>query len=101
MFSVIGEMFEPKRFSGIFGAAPSVAIATLGLTFWEHGGNTVATEGAWMIVGAIAMLFYGVTSATLAKRPGIPVWLAACGAWIAWFAFVFAAWVSLRQELLA
>ena len=52
MFSVIGEMFEPKRFSGIFGAAPSVAIATLGLTFLQHGGNTVATEGAWMVVGA-------------------------------------------------
>jgi hypothetical protein len=100
MFSVIGEMFEPKRFSGIFGAAPSVAIATLGLTFLQHGGPTVATEGAWMIVGAIAMLLYGAASATLAKRHGVPVWFAASAAWIAWFAFAFAAWFTLRRELL-
>jgi len=101
VFSAIGELFEPKRFAGIFGAAPSVAIATLGLAFMQHGGNTVATEAAWMIAGSVAMLLYAAASATLAKREHFPVWIAAGGAWIAWFAVAFTAWFVLRKELLA
>ena len=101
IFAVIGELFEPKRFSGIFGAAPSVAIATLGLTFLQHGGPTVATEGWWMVIGGVAMLIYASLSAWLASKDKVPVWLAAGGAWIAWLAFVFVAWVALRKELLA
>jgi hypothetical protein len=101
MFSAIGELFEPKRFSGIFGAAPSVAIATLGLTFMQHGGNTVATEAWWMLVGAVAMFAYAAASAALAKREHFPIWLAAGGAWIAWFAIAMLAWFALRKELLA
>ncbi len=101
LFSVIGELFEPKRFSGIFGAAPSVAIATLGLTFLEHGGPTVATEGWWMIVGAVAMLAYSASSVVLAKHERIPVWLAAGAAWLAWLALALLAWFGLRRELLA
>lgn len=101
LFSVIGELFQPKRFSGIFGAAPSVAIATLGLTFLQHGGPTVATEGWWMVVGGVAMLGYAMVSAWLAKHERIPVWLAAGGAWIAWLALAFGTWIALREELLA
>ena len=101
MFAVIGEMFQPKRFAGIFGAAPSVAIATLGLTFLQHGGPTVATEGWWMVIGGVAMFVYAAISAALAKREHFPVWLAAGGAWIAWLALAFITWVALRKELLA
>jgi len=28
-FAVIGDLFKPKSFGGLFGAAPSVALATL------------------------------------------------------------------------
>jgi hypothetical protein len=101
IFAVIGELFEPKRFSGIFGAAPSVAIATLGLTFLQHGGPTVATEGAWMVVGAIALLIYSGVSAWLVGREKAPMWLAGCAAWLAWLAFVFVVWFALRKGLLA
>jgi hypothetical protein len=101
LFAAIGELFEPKRFSGIFGAAPSVAIATLGLTFMQHGGPTVATEGWWMVIGGVAMLLYSAVSAWLAKHERIPVWAAAGGAWIAWLALAFIAWFALRKELLA
>lgn len=100
-FAVIGELFEPKRFSGIFGAAPSVAIATLGLTFLQHGGPTVATEGWWMVIGGVAMLIYASVSAALARREHFPVWLAAGGGWLAWLALAFIAWFALRKELLA
>lgn len=101
VFAAIGELFEPKRFSGIFGAAPSVAISTLGLTFMQHGGPTVATEGWWMVIGGIAMLAYAMVSTALAKREHFPVWLAAGGAWIAWLVLAFVVWFALRKELLA
>jgi hypothetical protein len=101
MFSAIGELFDPKRFSGIFGAAPSVAIATLGLTFATHGGNTVATEAFWMLIGAVAMFSYAAASAALAKRAHFPIWLAAGGAWLAWLAIAMLGWLALHEELLA
>jgi len=31
-FAIIGELLKPKSFAGLFGAEPSVALATLGLT---------------------------------------------------------------------
>ena len=36
-FAVIGSLLKPVSFAGLFGAAPSVALATLGLTIAEHG----------------------------------------------------------------
>jgi hypothetical protein len=33
LFAVLGDVFRPKSFGGLFGAAPSVALATLTLTF--------------------------------------------------------------------
>jgi uncharacterized protein DUF3147 len=32
LFAIIGDLFKPKSFAGLFGAAPSVALATLALT---------------------------------------------------------------------
>jgi hypothetical protein len=37
-FAVLGDLFEPKSFAGIFGAAPSVALATLALMISSNGG---------------------------------------------------------------
>jgi hypothetical protein len=33
VFAVLGDVLKPKSFAGLFPAAPSVALATLGLTF--------------------------------------------------------------------
>jgi hypothetical protein len=32
-FAVLGDVLRPKSFAGLFGAAPSVALATLSLAF--------------------------------------------------------------------
>ena len=32
LFAASGDLLKPKSFAGLFGAAPSVALATLGLT---------------------------------------------------------------------
>jgi len=31
MFAMLGDVLRPKRFAGLFGAAPAVALATLGI----------------------------------------------------------------------
>jgi hypothetical protein len=45
VFAVLGDLLRPKSFAGLFGAAPSVALATLALAFWKDGSSYVATEG--------------------------------------------------------
>jgi Protein of unknown function (DUF3147) len=57
-FSAIADVFKPRSFAGLFGAAPSVALATLGLTVASEGRAYAATEARSMIVGAIAFFIY-------------------------------------------
>jgi hypothetical protein len=92
VFSCIAETFEPKTFAGIFGAAPSVALATLSLAFAKHGALYTATEGRSMVVGALALLGYSCACVAAAKRRRLPIWLGAGAAWGVWFALVFVLW---------
>jgi Protein of unknown function (DUF3147) len=57
-FSSLSDVLKPKSFAGLFGAAPSVALATLGLTVATEGATYAALEARSMIGGAIAMLVY-------------------------------------------
>jgi hypothetical protein len=43
-FSMLGDILRPKSFAGLFGAAPSVALATLGIAVYEHGANYAAQQ---------------------------------------------------------
>jgi hypothetical protein len=36
LFAVLGDLLRPKSFAGLFGAAPSVALATLGVALGLH-----------------------------------------------------------------
>jgi len=58
LFSAVAEMFQPKTFSGLFGAAPSVAIATLTLTYTSDGAETTAIAARWMAIGSLALFAY-------------------------------------------
>ncbi len=85
-FALIGEVFEPKTFAGLFGAAPSVAIATLGLAYMHHGPEYSFEEARSMIVGALAFTAYGGVCLLLTKREHMAVGVSAVLAWIAWLA---------------
>ncbi|HEY8088338.1 MAG TPA: hypothetical protein VIF09_10850 [Polyangiaceae bacterium] len=91
-FAAAGEVFEPKSFAGLFGAAPSVALATLSLTFAEQGPGTVGIEARSMVLGGFALLAYGAACVVAAKRAAVPVWLAASGAWAVWLAVALCLW---------
>jgi hypothetical protein len=57
-FALLGEVFQPKSFAGLFGAAPSIALATLGLTITRHGHAYAAIEARSMVLGAMAFFCY-------------------------------------------
>ena len=92
VFAAIGDVLRPKSFAGLFGAAPSVALATLGLAMATEGASYVATEGRSMIAGALALFAYASFvswvmmrhrfRALLVTTATIPLWLGvAFGTW--------------------
>ncbi|HET9623597.1 MAG TPA: hypothetical protein VFP84_19630 [Kofleriaceae bacterium] len=90
-FAVLGTIFKPKTFAGLFGAAPSVGIATLGLAFYQKGAGYAGIEARAMVCGTFGMLGYCATCIALAKRHRMPVWLAAALAWLTWLAIALGA----------
>src|ERR1041385_6197240 len=96
LFAAIAEVFEPKSFSGLFGAAPSVAIATLALPYHNDGAAATSTAARWMLGAPPAMLVYGSCCVAACRRERIPVWAAAVAAWFAWLAVAFGLWFALR-----
>jgi hypothetical protein len=67
-FAILGDLLRPKSFAGLFGAAPSVALATLGMAIAQHGGRYAATESRAMMAGAVALLCYSVVVCQLLMR---------------------------------
>src|ERR1700739_4123056 len=72
LFAVAGDVLRPKSFAGLFGAAPSVALATLTLAFLKHCGSYVSTEGRSMIIGAVALAVYSFLVCQLLMRLRFP-----------------------------
>lgn len=68
LFAVLAEIFRPKSFAGLFSAAPSIALATIGITIASHGKTYAAAETRSMIFGAIAFFCYAGTSSWLLMR---------------------------------
>jgi hypothetical protein len=63
-FAMLGDILRPKSFAGLFGAAPSVALATLGIALYGHGTNYAALQSRSMMAGAIALAVTASLSAT-------------------------------------
>jgi len=58
VFAVLGDLFKPKSFAGLFAAAPSVALASLILAVRGHGAAYATAEARSMIAGGVAFLVY-------------------------------------------
>jgi hypothetical protein len=85
VFAALGDVLKPKSFAGLFGAAPSIALATLGLTIAANGKIYAATEARSMIAGALAFFLYAYLCSWLMVRrklKGMPVTLSALGLWL-------------------
>jgi hypothetical protein len=91
-FAALGDALRPKSFAGLFGAAPSIALATLLITLSHKGAPFAAVEGRSMILGAFAFAAYSWSACLLLKKFMVPSWLAATAALVVWFAVAFGSW---------
>lgn len=98
LFAILGDIFRPKSFAGLFGAAPSIALATLSLTIASHGRDYAATEARSMLVGAIAFFLYACIVSFVLMRYRPPTWKPTIGLIPVWFATAFGLWVFLLRS---
>jgi uncharacterized membrane protein (GlpM family) len=87
LFAILGDLLRPKSFAGLFGAAPSIALATIFLSIHQHGSAYTSDEARSMLFGAIGFFVYAVACSWVLRRfkPGalvtaltlMPVWFAA------------------------
>src|SRR5579859_1273631 len=96
-FAVTGDILRPKTFAGIFGAAPSVALATLGLTFISKGPAVASIDGRSMMAGAAALVVYGLVTSRLLLRSYTNVSAVAAGSTGAWLLVAFGLWGGLLR----
>lgn len=97
VFAVVGEVVRPRSFAGIFGAAPSVALAGLGLACATESAHYAAVESRTMMIGAIALIVYSSTCAILLRSKSMPVWLHAALAWATWFVVAFSLFAIVER----
>jgi Protein of unknown function (DUF3147) len=89
IFAALGDTLQPKSFAGLFGAAPSIALATLLITLSQKGAPFAAAEGRSMIAGAFALAAYSWTVCILLKKFMLSSWVATMLAFVVWFTVAF------------
>ncbi len=97
VFAVLGDLLRPRSFAGLFGAAPSVALATLALTIAKQGGSFAAAEGRSMVLGAIALCVYSKTVSWLMMRYKLHALLTTLLSMILWLGIAFGPWFVLLR----
>ena len=96
-FSAIGSVLRPKTFAGLFGAAPSVALSTLALTFHKDGHGYGALEGRSMLLGTVALAAYAWVVAVILFRARHNTLLVTSTSLVAWFVVAFGLWFALLK----
>jgi hypothetical protein len=96
-FALLADLLKPKSFAGLFGAAPSVALATLALTVAKQGKEYASVEARSMLIGAIAFFVYALVVSRLLIRRKLPV-IPVTGLFMAiWFACAFGCWYAVLR----
>ena len=91
-FAVLGDMLKPKSFAGLFSAAPSVALASLGLAVAKYGTTYAAHEARSMVLGAAGFILYAWIVSRLLFRTKLPVMAATVASLAVWLAASLALW---------
>jgi hypothetical protein len=94
VFALVGDLLKPKTFAGLFGAAPSVALATLVL---KQGKGYVSIEGRSVLVGAVALFFYASLVSRLLIGRKLPVLAVTSLSMTVWFGSAFGLWYTLLR----
>ena len=68
-FALIGSLFKPTSFAGLFGAAPSVALASLAFAVADNSAAYATLESRSMLIGAVAMGMAGASWLAFKRWP--------------------------------
>lgn len=83
LFAVVGHVLRPKWFAGLFGAAPSVAIASLAVTVIAKGYRDASVAGYGMLFGAAGFVAFSVCVRPLLNRfHAVVASTMSCLAWV-------------------
>ena len=96
-FAVLGDVLKPKSFAGLFGAAPSIGLATLALTISSEGRVYPSKEARSMMAGATAFLLYACLGSRLMMQLKWSAARAAILALVIWFATSLSLWFALLR----
>ena len=96
-FAVLGSLFKPKTFAGLFGAAPSAAIATVILTLLKKGPAYAALEARSMLAGAFALFCYCIVVIFSLEKRSLPALPSTLFSMAAWFCVAFGLWFAVLK----
>jgi len=82
VFALIGEVVSPKAFSGLFSAAPSVAVASLAVTIVVESAAKARQDSIGMVIGGLAMSACCVVAAAVIPR--LRALWGSLAAWLGW-----------------
>lgn len=68
VFALISEVCTPKRFAGIFSAAPSVLVASLAITLVAQNSAKAVSTAEGAIAGAVGLIAYCLVSTPAIRR---------------------------------
>ncbi len=96
-FAMLGDVFRPKSFAGLFSAAPSIALGTISLTIVHSGRDFAAVEARSMVLGAVAFALYATLVSRLLARFPLSTLLTSVALLSVWFAASYALWYTVLR----
>ena len=96
-FALLGELLKPKSFAGLFGAAPSISLATLTLTVMKEGKAYASIEARSMLLGAIAFIVYAAVISRWMIHRRMQVLTATTLGIGLWFVCAFGLWYGVLR----
>ena len=87
LFALVGQALQPKKFAGIFAAAPAVAVAALAISIATKGPAVGRANALGMVAGAAGMIAYCLVAVFVLRRVRalagslavMPAWAAVAG----------------------
>jgi hypothetical protein len=98
LFAALGDALKPKSFAGLFSAAPSIALASLGLAALKHGKIFASVESRSMLIGAAAFFIYSLVCCRLMIRQRFRATPVAIIALLPWLVVAIGGWTLLLRS---
>lgn len=97
-FAVLGDILRPKSFAGLLAAAPSVALATLGIAIYQHGATYAGSQTFSMMAGAVALVIYSIVVCHLLMRARMRALPATMLSLVVWLITAFSLWALAGEK---